>query len=119
MVVMITTGCKQNSPPGVRPHLDVKLAPEWRYDAASKAFVATNGEEFVPGDKLPGGIEIRYTVPDLAKRKPSSLSEAELDLVAYVQVIFLQGTQVEKYINTVKRWPCVLEVRKPPQISLP
>lgn len=103
----------------MRPHLDARLATGWRYDAAAGAFVAGDGQRFMPGDSLPAGVEIRHTAPDLARSDPGSLSAAERDLAAYVQIIFPRGTRPGRYLDKVKRWPCVKEVREPPEISLP
>lgn len=116
---MIITGRNPKKPANIRPHLDVKLAPGWHFDASSGVFMSEHQEMFVPGEQLPTDAEIRFTAPEFAKSKPNTLTDAERNLAAYVQIVFPRGASVKKYLAVVKVWPCVADAHEPPVISLP
>lgn len=108
-----------NAPKGLQPSLDVKLASEWRYSDTREIFVSSSGEEFSPTLDLPKGVQIRYMVPHLAKADRATLSVDESNLAQYVQVVFPKGTVVDPYLAVIGKWPCVEEVQRPPEVSLP
>lgn len=101
------------------PNLVVKLGPDWRYVASKNAFVSSDGEEFQPMQELPHGTRIEHMVPNLVARDEPQLTEDELKLARYIHVVFPAGTAPEEHSATVNDWPCVDEVRLPPDISLP
>ena len=117
--VISMIGQEAGMPPGVRPHIDVKLAPGWHYDQSREKFISDKGDTFTTEQELPANTSIRHTAPNLAKKKPHTLSKSERNLASYVQVIFPYGTQVKDHLPKINKWPCVLEVHLPPQISLP
>ncbi|HEY0406964.1 MAG TPA: hypothetical protein VGC89_14625 [Pyrinomonadaceae bacterium] len=104
----------------IRTPVDVKLKPEWRYDASGRRFVSETGERFKPGDELPKGSRIVYKVPAVAQEADrSKLSEAERELQLYMQVILPAGESPADYVAAIRRWPPIAEARLPPEISLP
>lgn len=108
-----------NAPKALRPSLDVKLASEWRYADSRGLFVSSAGDEFSPGAALPKGTQIRYMVPHLARADRATLSADERNLAAYLQIIFPKGAEVDRYLSEIAQWPCVEQVQRPPEISLP
>lgn len=106
-------------PPGMKPHLVVKLRPGWSYDSKHRLFVTTSGKSFSPRESLPRGTRISYMVPDLAKRALKSLSRDERNLARYLQIIMPKGMDPNDYLDSVGRWDCTEEVSLPPEISLP
>lgn len=107
------------TPKALRPHLDVKMAQDWRYVESEQLFVSSGGETFSPAATLPKGAEILCMVPDLARADPSTLSEDERFLARFIQVVFPNEGARKKHLAEVKKWPCAEEVRWPPEISLP
>ena len=107
------------TPQGVRPHLVVKLKPEWRYDTSGGMFVSAGGEGLSPAKDLPARSRIEPMVPQLAEADPAELSEDERNLARYVNVIFPKQIAASDYLATVGQWACVEEVRPSPEISLP
>ncbi len=108
-----------NEPKGLRPSLDVKLSSEWRYSESRRLFVSATGEEFSPAAALPKGTQIRYMVPHLATADRATLSADESNLARYLQVVFPKGAVVDSYLAVIGQWPCVEQVRRPPEVSLP
>ena len=107
------------TPKGMRPHLVVKLKPDWRHDATRGAFVSRAGENLSPGDDLPPGSRIEPMVRQFAEADPKTLSEDERNLARYVYVILPKRIIASDCLETVRQWACVEEVRLPPEISLP
>jgi hypothetical protein len=122
-VVMLATPVMSagasNAPKGLRPSLDVKLAAEWRYADSRGVFVSSAGEEFSPAADLPKGTQIRYMAPQLARADRATLSADERNLASYLQIIFPKGAQLDRWLSDIARWPCVEQVQRPPEISLP
>ena len=106
-------------PGSLRPQLDVKMGPDWRYLETKRIFVSAGGEEFSPGPSLPKGAEIIHMVPALALADPGTLSEDERNLARFIQVVFPSKAAREKHTGQVENWPCAEEVRWPPEVSLP
>jgi len=103
----------------IRPHLVVKLKPGWRWVESKKAFISSSGQEFRPARELPGARGIVAMVPDLATRKKAQLSEDERNLARYIHIVFRKQSKPEKHSREVRDWPCVEEVRRAPEITLP
>ncbi len=108
-----------NEPKSLRPSLDVKLAAKWRYSDARGIFVSSTGAEFSPAADLPKGTQLRYMVPHLAKADRATLSADESNLAQYVQIVFPKGTVVDPYLAVIGKWPCVEQVQRSPEVSLP
>ena len=106
-------------PLDLKPHLVVKLKDAWGFDAARCIFLTATGKKFSPREDLPKQSRIVFMTPDLAKRRPETLSKEERNLAQYLQVILPKGTDAAAYIPVVNRWECVEEVKLPPEISLP
>lgn len=107
-------------PPGsLRPHLDVKMGLDWRYQETKRLFVSTGGDKFSPRPSLPKGAEIIPMVPALARADPGTLSEDERNLARFIQVVFPSKAARKKHAADVEGWPCAEEVRWPPEVSLP
>jgi hypothetical protein len=107
------------SPAMRHAHLDVKMAPGWRYESTRRCFVAADGREFSPVADLPKSVRIVHMVPALAAADPQTLTEDERNLARYVQVVFATKASRKKYWARVEAWPCAEEVRLPPEVSLP
>lgn len=112
-------GAGGDGPKGLRPSLDVKLVAEWRYADKRKGFVSVGGASFSPAADLPKGTNIRPMVPHLAKADRATLSADEANLASYVQIVFPKGMSVEPYLAVIRKWPCVEQVQRPPEVSLP
>lgn len=108
-----------NAPKSLQPSLDVKLASEWRYSDTREIFVSSGGGEFSPVHDLPKGAQIRYMAPHLARADRATLSADERNLAQYLQVVFPKGTLVDPYLAVIGKWPCVEQVQRPPEVSLP
>lgn len=100
-------------------HLDIRMKPGWRYLEAKKTFVSEDEQTFSPAPDLPSGANIFYMVPALAEADPDSLSSDEQNLARYIQLVFPGKVDLSAYIEIVQQWPCVDEVRLPPQVSPP
>lgn len=107
------------TPKAVRPHLVVKLKPGWRYEQSKRRFASAHGEGLSVGPDLPRGTVIIHMVPELAQAAQTSLSEDEQDLARYLHVVFPKAIDAADYLGIVRDWPCVEEVRMPPEIGLP
>ncbi len=120
MVMAPVIGAEANgTPKGVLPHVDVKLKSGWRYNGSTGNFCTPGGEIFSPGKQLPKGTKIVATVPALAQADPKSLSEHELNLAHYVQIIFSKRSKPASYLEQIANWPSVETARPAPAISLP
>ncbi len=120
MLTVPVMGASGNSAPkSLRPSLDVKLAAIWRYSDAREIFVSSTGDEFSPATDLPKGTQIRYMVPHLAKADRATLSADEGNLAQYVQIVFPKATVVDPYLAVIGKWPCVEQIQRPPEVSLP
>jgi hypothetical protein len=120
MVTVPVMGAGGNDQPkNLFPYLDVKLAADWRYSDAGKIFVSLAGSEVSPATDLPKGTEIRYMVPHLAKTDRTKLSPDEANLAQFVQIVFPEGTIVDRYLAAIEKWACVRQVQRPPNVSLP
>lgn len=119
MMMVPVMGAGGDGPKSLRPSLDVKLVAEWRYADKEKGFISFGGGSFSPGDDLPKGTDIRPMAPHLAKADRATLSADEANLARYVQIVFPKGTSVEPYLAVIRKWPCVEEVQRPPEVSLP
>lgn len=119
MSPVMRVGGEGAEPKGVRPHLVLKLKLGWALDEARSLFVSDNGEELNPQEKLPQGCQILHMAPSLARKASRRLSEAERDLVRYVQVVLPKGQSASTCLRRIRKLPCVEEGRLPPKISLP
>jgi hypothetical protein len=104
-------------PPGLRPHLVLKLKVGWRFHRG--AFVSPEGLHIAPPTGLPSGTEIVPMVAELARADLSTLSEAERDLARYLQVILPEGAEPAAWLEPMRSLEAVEEASLPPQISLP
>ena len=110
----------QKAKPGaVKPHLVVKLKPGYSLHPKGKAFVSREGRMFSPGEELPSGIRIVLVAPALAGKSSGALSEDERNLLSYVHIVFPKGLDPQDYVDVIRSWECVAEVRSAPKISLP
>jgi hypothetical protein len=103
----------------VAPHLVLKLKAGWTFDPERRVFVSQQGRRFVPRVKLPRGSRIIHMVPGLAKAAQKSLSRHERNLARYLQLILPRRTDPAAYIETLRKWDCLAEVRRAPEIDLP
>jgi hypothetical protein len=110
---------KGGPPPGLEPHLRVRLKPGWRWDARRRRFVSAAGGEAAPSEDLPPGSKIVPVAPGLAEAAPGSLSPDEDLLARHLQVILPHGADPAALLPRVRRWECVEKAEPPPEISLP
>jgi len=106
----------------LRTPLEIKLKPGWGFDPARRVFVSSAGEIFTPGNDLPKKSKIVLKTPAIAEAARSQrtpLSEAEEDLLRYLQLILPAQKPPTDLLSTVRAWPPVEEVFLPPQVSLP
>jgi len=103
----------------VRPSIDVKLKPGWRWEAKRRSFISGARGEFDPRGDLPRNSRIVYKVPGLVKAHASRLSRHEKELQRYMQVILPAGEHPDEYLDAVRAWPPVADARAAPEISLP
>ncbi len=101
--------------------VEIKLKPDWQFDAARRVFVSDGGEKFAPRGELPKASKIVHKTPQHADaaRKGQTLSAAERSLLSYLQVILPAGHSAAEVLKTIRQWPGVAEVSLPPEISLP
>jgi hypothetical protein len=104
---------------GIRVPVEVKLKPQYRYDAGRRVFESDKGERFKPDGALPKGTRIVYKVPALAEADPRKLSASERDLRLYMQVILPEGAAAADYLEIVRAWPSVEDAWVAPEVSLP
>ena len=104
---------------GIRSPVEVKLKPNWRYDASRRTFVSKEGEEFDPRGELPKRTKIVYTVPALARADESALTDDEKNLSRHMQIIFPHEEKPSKYLKDIRSWESVEEAHVAPDISLP
>ena len=106
----------------LRPAVELKLKPGWNFDAAQRAFVSDDGQVFAPRGELPAHTRIVHKTPALVSTKrgrEKQRSDAERELLRYVQIILPAESSAHEQIKTVRKWPCVAEVNLPPEPSLP
>jgi hypothetical protein len=103
----------------IKVPVEIKLKPQYRYDAGKRVFVSEKGERFRPDGALPKGTRIVYKVPALAEADPRKLSASERDLQRYMQVILPQGEAAADYLEIVRAWPSVEDAWVAPEVSLP
>jgi hypothetical protein len=106
-------------PPGVSPHLDVRLKSGWRFDRSNRSFVPAIGPPVRLRGQLPVGTKILHTVPSLADADPSSLSEDEQFLARCLQVVPPSGCEPSRLAELLLRLDAVEQVEASPQIGLP
>ena len=108
-----------NLPPGVSPHLDVRLKPGWRFDRRRRALVPEVGEAVSLRGRLPAGTKIVPMAPSLADADPRSLSEDEQLLARYLQVVLPAGAEESELAAALHDLDGVELVSTPPRIGLP
>jgi hypothetical protein len=103
----------------IRTPIEVKLKSQWHFDSRRRVFESRSGDSFAPRGDLPKATKIVYKVPALARATSSSLTKHEKDLQRYLQIILPEGESPEKFVDTVRAWPCVAEAHVAPRVSLP
>lgn len=103
----------------IKPQIDFKLKPNWRFDAAKRVFTSDSGEQFSLGEDLPEDAKVVYKTPNSARASAAGMSREEKELRQYMQVILPKGESPAEYLKMVRSWPCVAEAHTGPQISLP
>ncbi len=107
------------APGGLRPHLVVRLRTGWRFDEASSRFFLGEGEDAFEPSRLPEGSKIVYMIPDLQGADRNQMSEDDAKLASYLHILLPPDSRAEKIAPRVVEWPCVVDVRLPPELSLP
>jgi hypothetical protein len=106
-------------PPGVSPHLDVRLKPGWRFDRRRRALVSDAGQSLSLRRLLSPRTRIAPMAPSLAAADPRSLSEDELLLSRYLQVVLPSGADPTDLASDLRGLEGVEQVSTPPRIGLP
>jgi hypothetical protein len=106
-------------PPGVSPHLDVRLHSGWRFDRRRRSLVSPAGQPVHLRGLLPSGTKIVPMAPSLSEADPKSLSEDEQLLARYLQVVLPSGTDPAALASALRGLDGVELVSTPPRISLP
>jgi hypothetical protein len=105
--------------PNQKQHLVVKIKPGWHFSEDQNAFVSPDEQASFRLQELPSGARVVYVAPQLARGNPRNLSADERNLALYLQVIFEQEVDLEHYLDTIRKWPCIDQVRLPADVSLP
>ncbi len=116
---MVMVVGKGGPPPGLKPHLRVRLKPGWRWDARRRRLVSPEGEAVAAGEGLPKGSRIVPVAPALAAAAPESLGPDEEELARHLQVILPAGADPAKLLPRVREWEGVEAAEPPPEVSLP
>jgi len=106
----------------IRTPVEIKLKPDWNFDATRRVFVSDRGDRFLPQSELPKKSEIVHKTPSLARvarKAGAKLSSDQKNLLRHLQVILPADQAAPKYLEKIRRWPCVAQVSLPPEISLP
>jgi hypothetical protein len=106
-------------PPGVSPHLDVRLKPGWRFNRRRRALVSESGQALSLRGLLPSGTHITPMAPSLAEAEPRSLSRDESLLARYLQVALPEGSDPTDLAASLRDLDGVELVSTPPQMGLP
>jgi hypothetical protein len=106
-------------PPGVSPHLEVRLKPGWRFDRRRRALVSEAGPSLGLRGLLPAGAKVLPMAPSLAAAPSRSLSEDERLLARYLQVALPSGSDPADLAAALRRLEGVELVLTPPRIGLP
>lgn len=107
-------------PPGdIRRPVIGKLKKGWTWDKQAAQFVGPRGKIFDPHDQLPPDTHCGLNVPILAKRRATSLSPAEKDLLRYIQILLPQGVEPEALAESIAQWPCFESAVASPRFELP
>src|SRR5437868_4631288 len=104
-------------PPGVSPHLDVRLKPGWRFDRRRRSLVPSAGKPVSLRRLLPSGTKVVPMAPSLAAADPKGLSDDEQLLARYVQVVPPPGTDPADLAAALGGLDGVERVSAPPRIS--
>jgi hypothetical protein len=108
-----------NLPPGVTPHLEVRLKPGWRFDARRRALVFGKQPVLRLRGLLPAGARVTHMVPSLATSDPASLSEDEQQLARYLTVTLPPGADPAGLASALRGLDAIDEVSSPPAVALP
>jgi hypothetical protein len=106
----------------IRTPVEIKLKPGWQFDPAQRVFISDHGEKFAPRGELPKNSKIVHKTPSLAaaaRRPNAKLSGDERNLLRHFQVILPCDERPAKYVEPIRRWPCVEKATLPPEVSLP
>jgi hypothetical protein len=106
-------------PPGVSPHLDVRLKSGWRFDRKRRAFVSADGGATSLKKLLPTGAKVVAKVPALADADPADLSDDEKTLASYFQVVLSSAADVADAAKALRTAEGVENVTAPPRVGLP
>jgi hypothetical protein len=106
-------------PPGVSPHLDVRLKSGWRFDRRRRSLVPAAGKPVSLRGLLPSGTRIVPMAPSLADADPKGLSDDEQLLARYLQVVLPSGTDPTDPAAALRDLDGVELVSTPPRIGLP
>jgi hypothetical protein len=106
-------------PPGVSPHLDVRLKSGWRFDRKRRAFVSADGDATSLRKLLPTGAKVVPMAPSLADADPADLSDDEKALASYFQVVLPSADEAADTAKALRDAEGVENVTDPPRIGLP
>ena len=100
-----------------QPQLVGLLKPGWRYDPARGRFTSSRGKE-LPPEGLPRGTRVVAMLPALAGAPPDTFTADERRLARYIHVALPAGKDPAEFLSVVRNWPCVADVRQPPEVGL-
>ena len=106
-------------PPGVSPHLDVRLKPGWRFDRRRRALVAEDGRSLSLRGLLAPKARVVPMAPALAAAPRRNHSEDEDLLARYLQVVVPADADPADLAAALRRLDGVEVVTTPPPIGLP
>lgn len=107
------------APLPARAHIVVRLAEDWRVDAATHAFRRPGKRASVSLDMLPQGTEVAPLVPELSRSAPKALTVPERDLARTVNVVLPAGEDPVPCLDVLRALECVVSAELAPRPSLP
>ena len=104
------------APPGLAPHIVVRLKPGYRVEGDA---VLSGTTRIDLGAFLPRGATVTPRVPGLAARRAKPLSAAEESLARTYQVVLPSRARANQVREKLAKLDCVESAELSPAISLP
>jgi hypothetical protein len=106
-------------PPGVAPHLELRMKPGWRFDSRKRALVSESGQTISLRNLLPTGARVLLVAPSLADDDKRLLSDDERLLSRSLQVALPADADSKAVVAALRKIKALDQVSTGPQIGLP
>ena len=117
--MVITADSDSEGPINATPHLIVEIKDGWELDPDGERFCSESGKIVVIKKGLPPSTRVVRRVPQLANKPRNKLSDDELDLLKYFNVLLPNKSDPADYVDLIKGWACSERVDLPPEYGLP